>query len=335
MEVVNVGRRVRCEEIRAGVEGTIVRSEVRRHLTGKSTVYDVLWDDGACTRALSAAELGRSQWLALPEIRSAEHCNQLWYQHLLSQARSRAHNAAGNTASLVEQTPAAQRPVAAAAGRPRAARESVPLSRPATPSVLVRGAQELLARQHVGLEVGVSASRRVNGHFLQIAWADGPATGNMFRYLAQMKDEGLVKRIELLRWASEPMLATVLRFINEQFYSSAELAAPRPALGRVLAKVTPQAYLHGELTCVYPPPGHPHSSLSYHQLVRCVFERWDDHLGRFCDTPSCRYLVQEQAALFPRGDVLANQRMRELLLAPASSEHAPDEDTAEPPRLRA
>ena len=98
MEIVVVGRRVRCTDLHH-VDRTIVRADRRQLLQGESVTYDVIWDNGAATRALSSVELRRPQWIALPETRSVEACNELLYQHLLTQMPVRGQQPGTSTPS--------------------------------------------------------------------------------------------------------------------------------------------------------------------------------------------------------------------------------------------
>lgn len=181
MDVINVGRRLQCPEIQPGC-GTIVRADRKRLFSGHEAVaYDVIWDNGACTRGLSAAELHRREWRGLPEVRSAEHCNELWYQFLMAQARTKAlalngREPAQNRLDLGKSadTPGTpQRPLHAARPLPAAAGPEKPAGRN-TPAQVTHAARALLTSR--GFEnVIVRTCQRVAGNVLQVAWVDGPA----------------------------------------------------------------------------------------------------------------------------------------------------------------
>lgn len=304
MEMISIGRRLRCPDIQPGVDGTIVRADRRRHVTGETVTYDVVWDNGKCTRSLSPTELGRPQWFALPEMRSVEACNELWFQHLIALTRARAQHSAPAAPAAPPRPAAAapagdRRPSSSAPARPREAQTS---------RAITQEARELLSRR--GFEqVAVNTSQRVAGNVLQVAWMDGTTENAMFAALAGLKASGLVARIDLARSASVLMLQAAIEYTHERLFEPRALEQPEPALARVLLQATPEAYQRSSLTGVWPPMGHPASGQSYQQLLRCVFERWDDHRGCFCDTPTSRYMLSEKSALFPAGDDEASRRM--------------------------
>jgi len=310
MEIISIGRRLHCPAIRPGVEGTIVRADRRRHLTGESATYDVVWDNGECNRALSAAELGRPEWIALPDTRSIEACNELWYQHLLAQTRARASRPmAGQPQAPASprQDPAQARPAIDKHGSAPSPNQDTS-AEARTPRAIALQARELLAKRGFD-HVALHTSRRVAGSVLQVAWMDGTTESTMFAVLSSLKRSGAIARVDLARSASPLILQAAIAYIHEHFYDFSALESPTPALARVLLQVTPDAYQRNGLTGAYPPMGHPHSGQSYQHLIRCLFERWDDHQARFCDTAASRYMLSEKAALFPAGDQEASLRM--------------------------
>ncbi|MDF2461928.1 MAG: hypothetical protein K0Q43_163 [Ramlibacter sp.] len=314
MEIISIGRRLLCPAIQPGVEGTIVRADRRRHLTGETATYDVVWDNGQCTRALSTSELNRPEWIALPETRSVEACNELWYQTLMALTRARASQAASDQPAQRERPAENPPPARAPIDKRQTPDESVDTVRPVdvrTPRAITQHARELLSKRGFD-RVAVHTSQRVAGSVLQVAWMDGTTEGTMFAVLSCLKRSGAIARIDLARSASPLMLQAAIAYVHERFYGAREQENPEPVLARVLLQVTPEAYQHNGLTGVRPPMGHPHSSQSYQQLIRCLFERWDDHHARFCDTAASRYMLSEKAALFPHGDQEASLRMAEI-----------------------
>lgn len=158
----------------------------------------------------------------------------------------------------------------------------------------------------------------------------------MFSALAAVKASGAVARIDLARSASELVLQGVIAYVHGRLFQPRELSNPEPRLARLIDNATPQAYLRGELSAVYAPLGHTHSGLSYHQLIRCTLERWDNHAQRFVDSSTCRQLKSENAALFPAGDFEATQRMAGILwdlrLSVADQDHANSEPSPQTER---
>lgn len=322
MDVVSVGRRLRCPESQPDSDGTIVRADRQRTLTGEHVTYLILWDNGQATRSVSLMELKRPEWVALPETRSIEHCNQLWFEHLMETARARGsrQHAASAAAEPIAARSAAPAPLAslnlARLAYARAyASHRLPLEaaiKVDTPAAIARQAREMLAS--LGIEdVAMHAARRVKGTVLQVAWMDGPATTGMYTALSQLKTAGLVARIDLARSASPLMLQAAIEYIQHELYPASDLLDPTGELRRVLKVVTPHAYQHGALASTFPPNGHAHSSLNYGQMIRCVLERWDGRLHRFCDTHASRYMIGELAAIFSRGDAEAAVRMDSML----------------------
>jgi len=312
MEFINIGRRVKCPGIQDG-EGTIVRSDRRRLLAGETVAYDIIWDNGASTRALSMSELRRPEWIALPDSRSVEACNELWFHHLMEMARSRGQR----TSPAISPAPA----TSSSAATPAPKRQAAPglkggagedfAGAPASRAEITARARQLLAKH--GIEhVAVHTSQRVAGNVLQIAWMDGPAEGAMYAALAELKSRGAVARIDLARSASTLTLQAAITYIHETFFAPQDLREPEPELQRVLLMATTEAYQRDSLTAVSPPIWHPYSGCAYQTLIRCVFERWDDLHARFCDISTWRHARMEKAALFPMGDQEASMRMRAI-----------------------
>lgn len=320
MEIVVVGRRVRCTDLQH-VDGTIVRADRRQLLQGESVTYDVIWDNGACTRALSSVELRRPQWVALPETRSIEACNELLYQHLLAQMRVRGQQPATSTPSITTASPP-----------PLQAREKQPTGEPigSAPTAREISARARFLVARFGFEgVAVSTSRRIAGNVLQLAWMDGPVDPAMYGIVAGLKQSHQVARIDLARSASPAVLQSVISYIHETFYAPEDLARPDRALARVLSLVTPEAFHRRDLTAVTAPSGHAHSSLAYQDLIRCVFERWDDHRGMFCDVATWRHARTERQALFPFGDREASVHMFSVRSQIREAAVAADEHSSE------
>jgi hypothetical protein len=304
------------------VDGTIVRADRRQLLQGESVTYDVIWDNGAATRALSSVELRRPQWIALPETRSVEACNELLYQHLLTQMRVRGQQPGTSTPSTA---PASLAPLQA---REKEQLAAVPIgSAPPAREISAR-ARFLVAR--FGFEgVAVSTSRRIAGNLLQLAWMDGPVNPAMYGIVAGLKQSHQVARIDLARSASPAVLQSVINYIHETFYAPEELARPDRSLARVLSLVSPEAFHRRALTAVTAPNGHAHSSLAYQDLIRCVFERWDDHRGMFCDVATWRHARTERRALFPLGDREASAHMLGVRSRLREAALPADEDSSE------
>lgn len=256
--------------------------------------YDVVWDDGTCSRRVARGILeGSWRFLAEPR-RTVEECRARWFDFAIALSKQLEARHARSRAPAAQVGPLPVHVVAAAEhGAAVAHKERTPVP---TARLVREAAKTLLADQFPGVEFAVHCERRV----LHVTWTDGPLAGSVWKRLAALVDDRAVAAVRTDRALSETLVQAALNYCLWKVCPDTEERA------RLAMRASAQSYLDGGLDAVRASSG-PASGLSFQNLVRCALERWDDCAQVFRNTKRTQGLVGELGALFHDDGVAASQ----------------------------
>lgn len=347
-----LGCRVQCEAM-PGKTGTVVNvgASVGGIYTGHSEpTMDIVWDDGNVTRRVTlgagvrdaSASSEQGAWRITQEPRrTAVECDRIWYDHLMERARRRGGSSPQLTCAAADRPADPAQDAHASAGEfsppLRAARftSTAPPSqipgvtvsetaaveqvftnfKPASDSATSPGRRaSVLARQALqerfpGFAFSVSCARQR----LEVHWVDGPLTGHVYGALAGLRGGPLVRSVRAGRSLSDSLVQGAVDYCIDRLFSEHDDPIAR-AIDR--RRVNAETFCAGDLSDVPTPAKSTCPGSNYHDLIRCVLNRWDGLRQRFWQTRDTAALVMEAQALFPDGDLVnASYEMRHSLQA--------------------
>jgi hypothetical protein len=287
--VTHLGRRVESE-VKPGHVGTVLNENAPAGRWPRSEQsFDVLWDDGSCSRLVARSIIEGPGWKLRPDARRARsECHEMWWQWLISRARQLGVQHGRAPATATPPPRPMQVPLPQSFDLPLEAPAAAP---PAKSARLAREqARDVLGAAFPKTAFSLHCERRV----LSVTWVDGPLPGDVWKCLQARLDHRAVERIRNDRTISEPLLQAAVDYcLWHAIPDESERA-------RIALRVNALGYQDGSLNGLFAAGG-AGSGLCYRDLVRVVIDRWDDETLTFRPTRSTTGLVGECAAMFPNG----------------------------------
>jgi hypothetical protein len=283
-----IGVRVESD-LRPGLGATVVNMNPPsgrwpRH----EPTFDVLWDDGQCTRRVANSVLLGAAWRRRQEPRlSPAECTNRWYDYLVALSRDMQHRYCGQHAASSPAEPAL--PIAAATSSLAQAVAQLAQQVPVPSARAVReAAKQQLAQRFPGIQFAVHCERRA----LTVSWMDGPLPGTIWKLMQDQVDPRRVERIRADRALSEFFVQAAIDYV---LWRARVDDSERAHLA---LRATPQAFMEGALQFVRLDRG-PAAGMTLQDLLRVVIDRWDDCAETFRNTRRTQGLAMESRAMFP------------------------------------
>lgn len=304
--MTHLGRRVESD-LKPGQVGTVVNENAPAGRWPRSEQsFDVLWDDGSCSRRVARSLLEGAGWTLRSDARrSRSECHDLWWGWISAHARALGElHTRSKTAPQPESRPL---PTGQLPGfdLPASAPASIP---PATSAKLAREkARTALAQAFPNTAFALHCERRV----LSVTWMDGPLAGAVWKVLGAQADNRSVERIRNQRTVSEPLLQAAVDYCLWHAIPD-ETKRAQAAL-----RINAAAFQDNSMDGLFAQTGAA-AGLSFRDLVRVVIGRWDDDAMCFRATRATVGLAAESAAMFPNGLAAAAEQFK-LFRAVAAS----------------